>query len=50
MLEDDIRLNVESALKEDLGGVLDPNRDISAQHIPADLESEAAVISRESGI
>ena len=50
MLEEDIRLNVESALKEDLGGVLDPNRDISAQLIPADLESEAAVISRESGI
>ena len=50
MLEEDIRLNVESALKEDLGGVLDPNRDISAQLIPADLGSEAAVISRESGI
>ena len=50
MLEEDIRLNVESALKEDLGGVLDPSRDISAQVIPADLECEAAVISRESGI
>lgn len=50
MLEEDIRLNVESALKEDLGGVLDPNCDISAQLIPADLECEAAVISRESGI
>lgn len=50
MLEDDIRLNVEIALKEELGGVLDPERDISARLVPADLDSKALVISRESGI
>ena len=50
MLEDDIRLNVEIALKEDLGGISDPNCDVSAQLIPEDAESEASVITRESGI
>ncbi len=50
MLEDDIRLSVENALKEDLGGVLDPKLDITAQLIPEDHINEATVITRESGI
>ena len=50
MLENDIRLSVEMALKEDLGGVLDPKLDVTAQLIPAGSVNEATVITRENGI
>ena len=41
---------VPKALKEDLGGILDATRDITAQLIPADIENDATVITREAGI
>lgn len=50
MLEDDIKLNVQCALIEDLGGKLDKNLDITAQLIPEGTINEATVITRESGI
>jgi len=50
MLQSDIERTVREALIEDLGGVLDPHADITAQLIPADKQSEAYVITREEGI
>lgn len=50
MLQNDIERTVREALIEDLGGVLDPHADITAQLIPADKQSEAYVITREAGI
>ncbi len=50
MLEDDIKLNVQCALIEDLGGKLDKNLDVTAQLIPEGTINEATVITRESGI
>lgn len=50
MLSDDIKRVVNESLTEDLGGVLDPLRDITAALIPADEISEATVITREPGI
>ncbi len=50
MLKNDITDAVALALREDLGGVLDPSLDVTAQLIPADRVSRAAVITRESGV
>lgn len=50
MLADDIKVSVELALKEDLGGKLDPTLDVTAQLIPADHVNEATVITREPGV
>ena len=50
MLADDIKVSVEMALREDLGGKVAPSLDVTAQLIPADHVNEATVITRESGI
>ena len=50
MLADDIKVSVELALKEDLGGKVDESLDVTAQLIPADHVNEATVITRECGI
>ncbi|MGN1393323.1 MAG: carboxylating nicotinate-nucleotide diphosphorylase [Succinivibrionaceae bacterium] len=50
MLNEDISNSVSLALKEDLGGVLDPSLDITAQLIPADHINKAHVITREEGV
>lgn len=50
MLKEDITQAVTCALKEDLGGTLDPAADLTSQLIPADKQAEAAVITREGGI
>lgn len=50
MLQQDIQRAVRHALEEDLGGVLDPHADITAQLIPADKSGVAYVITRESGV
>lgn len=50
MLKDDIKLNVQCALAEDLGGVVDPSLDVTAQLIPEGTINEATVITREAGI
>ncbi|MBD1575267.1 MULTISPECIES: carboxylating nicotinate-nucleotide diphosphorylase [Vibrio] len=41
---------VSDALKEDLGGTLDPNADITASLIPADAVNTATIITREDGV
>ncbi|MBD1555397.1 carboxylating nicotinate-nucleotide diphosphorylase [Vibrio sp. S9_S30] len=41
---------VESTLKEDLGGTLDPTADITAALIPEDATNTATIITREHGI
>ncbi|MHA2939431.1 carboxylating nicotinate-nucleotide diphosphorylase [Vibrio sp. RC27] len=46
----DIANFVTEALKEDLGGVLDPSADITASLIPNDKQSTAILITREAGI
>ncbi|MDT3662491.1 MAG: carboxylating nicotinate-nucleotide diphosphorylase [Anaerobiospirillum sp.] len=50
MLADDIKVSVELALKEDLGGKVDESLDVTAQLIPADHINEATVITREPGV
>lgn len=50
MLADDIKVSVELALKEDLGGKVDESLDVTAQLIPAYHINEATVITRECGI
>ena len=50
MLQQDIQRAVRHALEEDLGGVLDPHADITAQLIPADKPGVAYVITRENGV
>ncbi len=49
-LEKDIARVVNEALAEDLGGVADAARDITAQLIPADRISRANVITREDAV
>ncbi len=49
-IELDIPLLVSQALKEDLGGEISADRDITAQLLPADSQSHAVVITREDGI
>lgn len=50
MLKDDIVCNVKAALQEDLGGLVEPQNDVTAQLIPASKEATACVITREGGI
>ncbi|MGC0785499.1 carboxylating nicotinate-nucleotide diphosphorylase [Pantoea agglomerans] len=49
-IESDIPDAVALALKEDLGGEIDANRDITAQLLPADTQADAQVITREAGV
>ncbi|HCJ98521.1 MAG TPA: carboxylating nicotinate-nucleotide diphosphorylase [Serratia grimesii] len=49
-IESDIPYAVAQALREDLGGEVDAERDITAQLLPADTQAEAIVITREPGI
>lgn len=49
-IEDDIPPVVAQALREDLGGEVDPDRDITAGLLPAGAQSHAVVITREPGI
>lgn len=46
----DIPADVAHALREDLGGEVNANNDITAQLLPADTQSHAVVITREDGI
>ncbi|MCT4705199.1 carboxylating nicotinate-nucleotide diphosphorylase [Enterobacteriaceae bacterium H11S18] len=46
----DIPQAVSLALREDLGGDVDPNKDITAQLLPEDHISHAVVITREDGV
>ena len=49
-IESDIPESVALALKEDLGGEIDADRDITAQLLPADTQADAQVITREAGV
>lgn len=49
-IEDDIPPGVAQALREDLGGEIDPCQDITASLLAADTPSHAVVITRETGI
>ena len=49
-LPQDITRSVEETLKEDLGGTLDPNADITASLIAEDKQSTAKIITREKGV
>lgn len=49
-IESDIPDSVALALKEDLGGEIDADRDITAQLLPADTQADAQVITREAGV
>lgn len=49
-LPTEITRMVTDALKEDLGGTLDPNADITASLIPADAVNTAKIITREHGV
>ncbi|NAW59100.1 MULTISPECIES: carboxylating nicotinate-nucleotide diphosphorylase [unclassified Vibrio] len=49
-LPKEISRAVTDALKEDLGGTLDPAADITASLIPADAHNVATIITREHGI
>jgi nicotinate-nucleotide pyrophosphorylase (carboxylating) len=46
----DIPESVAQALREDLGGDVDPNNDITAQLLDPDHHSHAVVITREDGV
>lgn len=46
----DIPQAVATALREDLGGDVDPNKDITAQLLPENHTSHAVVITREDGV
>lgn len=46
----DIPQSVSQALREDLGGDVDPNNDITAQLLPEGHHSHAVVITREDGV
>ncbi|HBV39900.1 MAG TPA: carboxylating nicotinate-nucleotide diphosphorylase [Erwinia sp.] len=49
-IKDDIPSAVALALREDLGGEIDPSNDITASLLPTDTRSHAVVITREPGI
>jgi len=46
----DIPQIIAAALREDLGGEVDANNDITAQLLPEDQQSHAVVITREAGV
>ncbi|MBO8416713.1 MAG: carboxylating nicotinate-nucleotide diphosphorylase [Proteobacteria bacterium] len=50
MSTDEITLSVQTALKEDLGGTLDPRADLTSALIPEGTSCEAVIITREAGI
>ncbi|WP_367396081.1 carboxylating nicotinate-nucleotide diphosphorylase [Pantoea sp. Ep11b] len=49
-VKSDIPDAVALALKEDLGGEIDADRDITARLLPADTQAHAQVITRENGV
>lgn len=49
-LPQEISRSVTEAIKEDLGGTLDPAADITASLIPENARNEATIITREHGI
>jgi len=49
-IESDIPDAVALALKEDLGGEINADRDITAQLLPPDIQAHAQVITREAGV
>lgn len=49
-IEDDIPPAVAQALREDLGGEVDPCKDITASLLPGEATAHAVVITREPGI
>ncbi|WP_183169944.1 carboxylating nicotinate-nucleotide diphosphorylase [Atlantibacter sp. RC6] len=46
----DIPQIIAAALREDLGGEVDANNDITAQLLPEDQQSHAVLITREAGV
>ncbi|MGD8108100.1 carboxylating nicotinate-nucleotide diphosphorylase [Pantoea sp. FN0302] len=49
-IEDDIPGSVEQALREDLGGEINADNDITASLLPTDKQAQATVITREAGV
>ncbi|NKI75243.1 carboxylating nicotinate-nucleotide diphosphorylase [Dickeya sp. CFBP 2040] len=49
-IEQDIPISVQLALREDLGGDVNPEHDITAQLLPAETAANAVIITREAGI
>ena len=49
-IEDDIPDSVAQALREDLGGEVNADNDITASLLPADKQAQATVITREAGV
>lgn len=49
-IEHDIPYTVAQALREDLGGEINAERDITAQLLAADTQAYATVITREAGV
>ncbi|MDU6409777.1 MAG: carboxylating nicotinate-nucleotide diphosphorylase [Yersiniaceae bacterium] len=49
-IQHDIPDLVAQALREDLGGDVDADRDLTAQLLPADTQAEATIITREAGV
>ncbi|HEI8866874.1 TPA: carboxylating nicotinate-nucleotide diphosphorylase [Serratia odorifera] len=49
-IEHDIPYAVAQALREDLGGEVNADRDITAQLLPADKQAQATIITREAGV
>lgn len=49
-IEQDIPEAVSRALREDLGGEVDADRDITALLLPEDKQAEAQIITREAGV
>jgi nicotinate-nucleotide pyrophosphorylase (carboxylating) len=49
-IKSDIPFSVAQALREDLGGKVDAECDITAQLLPADKQAEATIITREAGV
>ena len=49
-LPKEISRSVTEAIKEDLGGTLNPAADITASLIPVDAHNEASIITREHGV
>ncbi|MDN3609055.1 carboxylating nicotinate-nucleotide diphosphorylase [Vibrio ostreicida] len=46
----EISRSVGDTIREDLGGTLDPNADITANLIPEETHNEATIITREQGV
>ncbi|WP_042862216.1 carboxylating nicotinate-nucleotide diphosphorylase [Dickeya sp. NCPPB 3274] len=49
-IELDIPVSVSLALREDLGGEVNPEHDITAQLLPAETQANAVIITREAGV